>query len=77
LPLLPKYFGIQLAMQSMSDSLNGGFSFLRNLISLLLANFLLQSTIKGSVVFLSSLSAPRHPCLAKQKAGAAFKGYAG
>src|SRR5712675_1189568 len=43
--LLPKYFyGIQLAMQSMSDSLNGGFSFLRNLISLLAA-FLLQSTI--------------------------------
>src|SRR6266436_4457286 len=44
--LLPKYFyGIKLAMQSMSDSLNGGFSFLRNLISLLLAAFLLQSTI--------------------------------
>src|SRR6266853_3165617 len=44
--LLPKYFyGIQLAMQSMADSLNGGFSLLRNLISLLLAAFLLQSTI--------------------------------
>jgi hypothetical protein len=43
---LPKYFyGIQLAMRSLPDSLNGGFSFLRNLISLLLAAFLLPATI--------------------------------
>jgi hypothetical protein len=43
---LTKYFyGTQLAMQSLPDSLNGGFSFLRNLISLLLAAFLLPANM--------------------------------